>query len=228
MFGLSNDDTKIVLLDLGTKPKSAASARHLKQWQKELFGDHQEAFSVDPSAVFCASNAVAGLGRIASTSLNEGNENEDRQADFLTHSIFRGIGIFQFRQFALRRLGIVDPSDRKAICLCSDGEELCKLCASSENVVSGKGKRDVSIQTLDKHASLRDIALVGTSSQALFIDGTNHLLLPVATFLPRDATLIVIGSANERSFLQTWSHIRLVFLKSFVTSAEESLMDYLP
>lgn len=225
MFGLSDDaaDAKIVLVDVKTKPNLTSPP--ISRWEVEIFGDHRTEVSGDANSVLCASSAVAGLGRIAATSLNEEHRKEGAHDDFLSHSIFRGIGIFKFRNFVLKRLDI-DTDDAGAgmtdpICLCNNTEKgLCKLCAYLEKFSSWKSK-GYRIITLDDHASLRMIASTGMRSQKLVIDGSNQLILPLATFLPRNAALVVVGPTTEKKFLKTWSHVRLDFVNSV-----ESLFEY--
>jgi hypothetical protein len=229
MFGLDDDKNQVMILDVQDGTETVPMPAYLERWQSVLFAPNLRSMTIDPNSIVCASNAVAGLGRIAATFHDETLDDNDSRNVFLSHSIFRGIGIFEFRSYLLRRLGMSEETATDtgaARCVCTVTATSCRVCTDVERLFVPTTKFPVrhlgaTIKIDEATVSLPQIAATAIKSKALLVDGACPFLLPLATFLPRDATLVVIGPTPERSFLMTWTHLHISFVESAAGALSE-------
>jgi hypothetical protein len=161
----------------------------------------------DPlSHIVCAPTGVAGLGMLAATHQllpNKDVDDNDDEPPILTHTIGRGIALYEFRLYVLRNLGIIQDNQSTAkmtvtLAYESPADRNGWPQQLQDHLTPMLDQRDLSLSVLDAPTlSVHDLAWVATQSLVYIAQADAERTLVAATCLPRGSTLVLLDNDDS-------------------------------
>lgn len=211
----------------GSQPASDTSM----DWRSSWFERPNE-----QSDIICAAYGAAGIGMLANThrSASDGS-NKDT---ILTHTIGRGAALYSFRQFMIRNLDLVETLTGSVLVTVDMGtnEEKRNWSSQIQQHLQLSGLRNETIRSVEAGSlSIKEIALVATSSKVYIAQLGDEMTMAAATFLPRGSTIIILDEPvptsglsrqlSERFYLENAGYFHVHVIGSQTTSQEKATLE---